>query len=440
MTIRLHQPIDMAVSRQIDVTVNRRQVMQRRDFLRSVSLAGAAAGTLSWSDLMALEAGNLRDRGMACILLWMQGGPSQFETFSPKPGHANGGETKAISTSVPGIEISHNLPKTAAAMDEICLIRSMNSREGSHPRATYLMHTGYLPTASLKHPTLGSNVAHQIGDPTFDLPSFVRIGQARGLSGAGLLGVEYDPFVMADATRKPDNTELMTDEQRYRRRVGLLDKLEQDYAKSGGEQEVNNQRKIYEKASKLVLSPKMDAFDIQREPAAIRQAYGGGTFASGCLLARRLVETGVTFVEVSLGNWDTHQDNFERVPELCQQLDQPYAALLQDLRERGMLDNTLVIWAGEFGRTPTINARAGRDHYPRAFNIALAGGGVKGGQVIGATDAGGTTVEDRPVGVSDLLRTVCHSLKIDADHEHMSSIGRPIKIVDGGEVISEVFG
>lgn len=431
--------MNISVHHQVDIAVNQRQVMRRRDFLRSVSLAGAAAGTLSWPDLMALEAAQLRERGMACILLWMQGGPSQFETFSPKPGHQNGGETKAISTSVSGIEISQNLPKTAAVMDEICLIRSMNSREGSHPRATYLMHTGYLPTASIKHPTLGSNIAHQIGDLTFDLPSFVRIGNGRGSAGAGLLGVEYDPFVMTDATRKPDNTELMTDERRYRRRVGLLDKLEQEYANSGGEQEVNNQRKIYEKASKLVLSPKMNAFDIEREPAKVREAYGASSFAAGCLLARRLVETGVTFVEVSLGNWDTHDDNFDRVATLCGQMDQPYAALLKDLRERGMLDNTLVLWAGEFGRTPTINPRGGRDHYPRAFNIALAGGGVKGGQVIGSTDAGGTAVEDRPVGVSDLLRTVCHSLKIDADHEHMSSIGRPIKIVDGGEVISEVF-
>ncbi|MCA9120573.1 MAG: DUF1501 domain-containing protein [Planctomycetales bacterium] len=425
---------------QVDVTVRPRQLMKRRHFLRSVSLAGAAAGTLSWPDLMALEAAELRERGRACILLWMQGGPSQFETFSPKPGHENGGETKAISTCVPGVEISENLPKTATAMDEVCLIRSMNSREGSHPRATYLMHTGYLPTASIKHPTIGSNVVHQLADRAFDLPSFVRIGNGRGGAGAGLLGVEFDPFVMTDPKRMPDNTELMTDERRYRRRVGLLSKLEQEYANSGGEQEVNNQRKLYEKASKLVLSPKMNAFDIEREPAGIREAYGSSNFAAGCLLARRLVETGVTFVEVSLGNWDNHQNVFEDAAALCQQMDQPYAALLKDLRERGMLDNTLVIWAGEFGRTPTINGRGGRDHYPRAFNIALAGGGVRGGQVIGSTDAGGTTVEDRPVGVADLLRTVCHSLKIDADHEHMSSIGRPIKIVDGGDVVSEVFG
>ncbi|MBC8351856.1 MAG: DUF1501 domain-containing protein [Planctomycetes bacterium] len=425
---------------QVDVAVNRRQVLQRRDFFRTVSLAGAVAGTLSWPELMAVKADDLRKRGMSCILLWMQGGPSQFETFSPKPGHKNGGETKAISTSVSGIEISEHLPKTATVMDDICVIRSMNGREGSHPRASYLMHTGYLPTASIKHPTLGSNVVHQIGDPTFDLPGFVRIGNGRGSTGAGLLGVEFDPFVMTDATRKPDNTELMTDERRYRRRVGLLGKLEQEYARSGGEQEVNNQRKIYDKASKLVLSPKMNAFDIQREPTDVREAYGDSGFGAGCLLARRLVETGVSFVEVSLGNWDTHQDVFERAPELCQQMDQPYAALLQDLRERGMLDKTLVIWAGEFGRTPTINARGGRDHYPRAFNIALAGGGVRGGQVIGSTDAGGAGVEDRPVGISDLLRTVCHSLKIDADHEHMSSIGRPIKIVDGGELVTEAFG
>ena len=432
MTISLH--------RQADVSVNQRKVMRRRDFVRAVSLAGGAAGTLSWPDLMALQAADLRKRGMACILLWMQGGPSQFETFSPKPGHKNGGETKAISTSVSGIEISEHLPRTAAAMDDICLIRSMNGREGSHPRASYLMQTGYLPTASIKHPTLGSNVAHQLGDPDFDLPNFVRIGNGRNTAGAGLLGVEFDPFVMSDATRKPDNTELMTDERRYRRRVGLLGKLEQEYANSGGEQEVNDQRKIYEKASRLVLSPKMNSFDIEREPSKVRDAYGESRFGAGCLLARRLVESGVTFVEVSLGNWDNHQDVFEAAPALCQQLDQPYSALIQDLRQRGMLDNTLVIWAGEFGRTPAINARGGRDHYPRAFNVALAGGGVKGGQVVGATDAGGVSVEDRPVGISDFLRTVCHSLKIDADHEHMSSVGRPIKIVDGGEVVSEVFG
>jgi hypothetical protein len=423
----------------VDVAIDRRRRVRRRDFLRSISMAGAAAGTLSWPDLMSLEAARLRSQGKRCILLWMAGGPSQFETFSPKPGHGNGGETKAISTAVPGVEIAEHLPRTAQAMDEICLIRSMNSREGSHPRATYLMHTAYLPTASVKYPTLGSNVAQQLADPDFDLPSFVRIGNVRGNSGAGLLGVGFDPFVLQNATRPPNNTALPTTERRYQRRLGLLDKLENEYARSGGEQEVKNQRQVYGKASKMVLSPRMDAFDIEREPVKIREAYGESSFGAGCLLARRLIETGVTFVEVALNGWDTHQDNFERVPELCQQVDQPYAQLLADLRERGMLDETLVIWMGEFGRTPRINPRGGRDHYPRAFNVALAGGGVRGGQVIGKTDAGGSAVTERPVGVSDLFRTFCHSLNIDADHENMSSIGRPIKIVDGGEPVNEVF-
>jgi uncharacterized protein (DUF1501 family) len=189
-----------------------------------------------------------------------------------------------------------------------------------------------------------------------------------------------------------------------------------------------------------VLSPKMEGFDLGKEPQKVRDAYGNSQFALGCLLARRLVETGVTFVEVTQQQWDTHQDNFNRSRQRCGELDQPFAALLADLKERGLLDNTLVIWTGEFGRTPRINPNAGRDHFPRAFMSVLAGGGVKGGQVIGSTDAGGEAVKDRPVSVNDLLRTACHALSIDADKQNMSSIGRPIKIVDGGEVVKEVFG
>lgn len=425
---------------QVDVNISRRGAIRRRDFLRAVSLAGAAAGTLSFTDLMTVKAGDLRKRGMTCILLWMQGGPSQFETFSPKPGHENGGETKAIPTSVAGIEISENLPNVAKAMQDICLIRSMNSKEGSHPRATYLMHTGYLPTASVKYPSLGSIVAKELGDPAFDLPSFVRVGQARSNDGGGLLGVEYDPFAISAPGRLPDNTAIAGGEDRFQRRLGLLGKLEVDFAEAGGKQEVEDHKKLYEKTAKMILSPKMEAFDLSRESQKTKSAYGSGQFASGCLLARRLVEAGVTFVEVGAGNWDTHQDNFKRSKDLCGQIDQPFAALLADLKDRGLLESTLVIWMGEFGRTPRINPNSGRDHYPRAFNVALAGGGVKGGQVIGKTDSGGASVSDRPVGVSDLFRTVCQSLKIDAKKENMSSIGRPIKIVDSGEAVLEAFG
>jgi hypothetical protein len=421
-----------------NVTI-RRGIIQRRDFLKAIPAAAAAAGVLSWSDLMSVRAADLRKSGKACILLWMQGAPSQFETFDPKPGHANGGETKAIKTAVSGIEIAENLPQVAKAMRELCVIRSLNSREGQHPRATYLMHTGYLPTATVKYPTIGSIVAKEIGNQASDLPSFVRIGNQRFGDGAGLLGVDYDPLVMQAAGRPPENTTLASSAPRFQRRLGLLEQMQTDYANQGGKQAVADHQKVYAQAAKLVLSPKMQAFDINQEPQSARDAYGSSAFGQGCLLARRLVETGVTFVEVSLGNWDTHQDNFNRTRTLCQQLDQPFAALVADLKQRGMLESTLIVWMGEFGRTPRINPNSGRDHYPRAFSAVLAGCGVKGGQVVGATDAGGENVRGKPVGVSDMLRTICHALGIDANKENMSSIGRPIRIVDGGELVSQVF-
>jgi len=424
---------------QTDVSLSRGRVT-RRNILKTVSAAGLATGALSWNDAISLQADELRKQGMACILLWMQGGPSQFDTFSPKPGHKNGGETKAISTSVPGIQIAETLPETAKVMKHVCVIRSMNSKEGSHPRASYLMHTGYIPTASVKHPTIGSHVAHQLGDSSADLPGFVRIGRGRNSGGAGLLGVDYDPFVVADANRKPDNTTPADSVSRYKRRMGLLGQLEDHFAENGGKQEAGDHKKLYSKAAKMILSPRMKAFDIASEPQSIRSTYGPGQFAAGCMMARRLVESGVTFVEVNHGNWDTHNDNTSRTKQLCGAMDRAYAGLLTDLHQRGMLEKTLVIWMGEFGRTPRINARAGRDHYPRAYNVALAGGGVKGGQVIGATDASGSTITDRPVGTGDLLSTCYSALKIDPDHENLSPIGRPIKIVEEGAVVKEVTG
>jgi hypothetical protein len=435
-------------------------VVHRRDFLRVAAATGAAAGMVSWTDAICMSADDMRKRGMACILLWMGGGPSQFETFSPKPGHANGGETKAIGTTVPGIQIAESLPNVARVMDNLAIIRSMTSKEGSHPRASFLLHHGYLPMGGVKFPTLGSNVAHQIGDPNFDLPSFVRIGGRRSdAGGAGFLGVDYDPFVLRNPEAKPENTQPATsllskqqirrgakpvndpaEDDRYARRLAMLEQLEGDFGEVEGADIVADHRKLIRKSSEMILSPRMEAFDLSNEPDKMRDAYGRNPFGAGCLLARRLVEAGVTFVEVNLEGWDTHDDNFTKTAQRNEMIDQPMAQLITDLKQRGMLDRTLVLWMGEFGRTPRINARAGRDHYPRAFNVALAGGGIRGGQVIGETDAGGVEVSDRPVAVSDLLRTVYTTLGIDADHENMSRIGRPIKVVDGGEVVRELLG
>jgi len=425
---------------QIDVSLDRRGVFHRRDFLRGISAASIAAGTLSWRDVVSLQAADLTKRGRACIFLWMQGGPSHFETFSPKPGHANGGETKAISTSVAGIEVSENFPEFAKVMHEAAIIRSMTSKEGSHPRATYLMHTGYLPTASVKYPAFGSIVAQQLPRPELELPAFVRIGNnSRDGAGGGLLGIEFDPFAMPEAGKLPTNTTPATDFTRYDRRLGLLGRLDASYAGHGGQQEVAEHQKLYQKAARMIKSSQMKTFELDGEPDSVRAAYGDSQFGRSCLLARRLVETGIPCVEIVVNGWDTHFDNFPRVKEMAGQIDQPFAALIADLKQRGMLDSTLVVWTGEFGRTPKINPRAGRDHYPKAFNTVVAGGGVRGGQVIGRTDAGGGEVEDRPVTVNDLLQTFCKSLQIDSKIENIAPNGRPIKIVDGGQPVDELF-
>lgn len=426
--------------RETNIQLSRRGIVGRRDFIRTVSAAAIAGGALPWTDAVAAAGDELRKRGMSCILLWMKGGPSQFETFSPKPGHSNGGETKAISTSVPGIQIADNMPHCAKVMDDLAIIRSMTSKEGNHSRASFLLHHGYIPTASVKFPTLGSMISHEIGDLKNDLPNFVRIGnRGESLGNGGFFGVEYDPFILRNARQKPSNSSPTSRQERFERRVQLLQKMDSDFGVREGTDMVASHRKLIEKTSKMVLSPQMDIFDIEKEPKAVREKYGESDFGTGCLMARRLVEAGVTFVEVTAGNWDTHDDVFNRCKTLAGQVDQPTAQLITDLKERGMLDKTLVIWMGEFGRTPKINGRSGRDHYPKAFNMALAGGGVRGGQVIGKTNEGGTQITDRPVEVTDLFRTIYTLLNIDADEENESNINRPIKVVDGGEVVKELI-
>lgn len=421
-----------------------RHGLSRRGFVHAVSASALAAGTLSFRDVVTVRADDLRRQGRSMILLWMQGGPSQLETFDPKPGHENGGETKAIDTNVPGIQIAHAWTNVAKVADQLAIIRSMTNKEGQHDRATYQLHTGYIPSGSVKHPALGSNIAHEIASAEVDIPSVVAIGGPRGGMGfggssAGFLGVDYEPFQVADPSRLPDNVAVANGEGRYRRRLGLLGQIEQEFAQRGGEVVVDNHRRIYDKASKLVLSPKTKAFDLSDEPQSLKQQYGSSAFGQGCLLARRLVEAGVTFVEVRHGNWDTHEDNFNNTTRLAGEVDPGFAALISDLKDRGLLETTLVAWMGEFGRTPRVNPRGGRDHYPRVFNAVLAGGGVKGGQVIGASTKDGTAVDHDPVSVPDLFCSICHSLGVDPAKENMSPLGRPMKIVDGGQVVDKLF-
>jgi hypothetical protein len=422
----------------LKVAMDSAGVIGRRGFLRGVALGTAGLSTVSFTDLMALRAEELRKRQMACILLWMAGGPSQMETFDPKPGSANGGDTKAIDTAVPGIQIANGWDRLAQVMGEVALIRSMTNKEGNHQRATYQLHTGYAPTGTVKHPNIGCVMANELGDPRFDLPHIVSI--AGGTVGAGLLGVSLEPFVVQDPNKPPANVVPAVGPGRFTRRLNLLHSLEHSgFELTGGADRVKDHTALYKQTAGMVLSPRMKAFDLSEESPKVRAAYGENPFGQGCLLARRLVQAGVTFVEVRSNGWDTHQQSAEKVAKNASTVDPGFASLVADLKAKGMLERTLVVWMGEFGRTPKINPNAGRDHFPRVFNVALAGGGVKGGQVIGASSADGTEVKDAPVAVNDLLTSLCHALKIDPTKENMSPLGRPIKIVDGGKVVQSLF-
>ena len=423
-----------------NVMMNRRS-FARQSFLYGTS-AAALAGGMNFRDMMSVRADELRKQGRAMILLFMQGGPSQMETFDPKPGTENGGQTTAIDTSVSGIQIAEGWEETAKQMKDIAIIRSMTNKEGEHQRAVYQMHTGYIPSGSVKHPSLGACIAKELAPMNSELPAVVSIGdRATNGMGAGFLGVDYEPFVVSgrNVGAVPDNVAPIVGDKRFTRRLGLLEKLENEFATRGGESVVNNHRRIYDKSSKLVLSPLTKTFDLSQESAETKARYGDSEFGKGCLLARRLIETGVTFVEVRLNGWDTHQDVFDNVKKLASRCDPAVAALISDLRDRGMLDKTLVVWTGEFGRTPKVNPKTGRDHWPRNFNALIAGGGIKGGQVIGESAKDGLGVLKDPVTVPDLFCTICKSLEVNPGVENMSPIGRPLKIVDGGKPVDQLF-
>ncbi len=428
------------------VCCNRDGVLNRRSFLRWSAAGAAVTTSLGFGDTMSLQAGELRKNGMACILLFMNGGPSQLETFDPKPGHANGGETKAITTAAKDIQIADLWPKVAAQMNDISLIRSVTNKEGAHPRAAYQLHTGYVPTAAIKYPTFGSNAAKELGDPDFDLPGFVSVSRRRGgggvgAPGSGFLGMQYAPLQVADPNKMPENVERPKDvtDSRFDRRMDLLKDVDAEFGKAGAPAPSADHQALYGGAARLVKSPRLKAFDLNQEPDMVRDRYGRNPFGQACLLARRLVETGVTFIEVESDGWDTHDNNYERVKNLAATNDQGFATLIADLKERGMLERTLVVWMGEFGRTPRINARGGRDHFPQASNVALAGGGIRGGRVIGATADDGMSIKERPVTVPDLFCTFCETLKINPRKENLGPLDRPIKIVDGGSAVKELL-
>jgi hypothetical protein len=446
---------------------NRTRPPTRREWLRLAACGVAATSSSGWFEALASGAAADPARRRACILLWMAGGPSQIDTFDPKPGHANGGPTKAIETSVPGLKIAEHLPGLARRAGDLALIRSMATKEGDHGRATFHLRTGYMPNGPIRYPALGSLVAKELERPDDELPSFVSIAPLRGFNaaayGPGFLGPRYAPLIVGDRALGPvqpgsPTSSLKVEDMdappglsraRADDRLALLDGFDSDFLARHPGVPPSSHRSAYERAVRMVRSKAAEAFHLDGEPAALRDAYGRNDFGQGCLLARRLVERGVPFVEVSLSRvtgaaavgWDTHQQNFDAVRSLCGVLDPAWSTLLDDLRGRGLLDSTTIVWMGEFGRTPKINPRGGRDHFPGAWSAVLAGGGIEGGRAHGRTSADGTAVEEGAVSVPDLMATICTALGIDPRKQNESGLGRPIRIADPqGKPIAEVLG
>jgi hypothetical protein len=432
--------------------VDRSGVYHRRGFLRSLVSGGVAAGVLglSWRDLLLAKASDLRRSGKSMILLWMDGGPSQFETFNPKVGSAHQGPVGAISTNVPGVHIGEHWPRTAAAMDKIALIRSMLSNEADHFRAIKLVRTGYPIAPTIEYPTWGAVVARERWDPGFDLPAFVRVGKPRIKTrdvNSGVLGAKFASFSIDEPGKLPPDVRPTIESDVLARRLALSARLDNEYAKRGAELAVREKQAIYERTSRFVLSPLLSAFDLSREQESLRDRYGRNPFGQGCLLARRLVEHGVSFIEVinsgTLNDqgWDTHKNGFVENPQLAAETDSGYATLLVDLADRGLLENTLVVWMGEFGREPKFKEKeaGGREHYAEGWITCLSGAGLRTGQAIGATDADGVKITDRPVSVPDLFATFCRVLGLDPHEEYVTDRQQPIKLVTGGEPIGELF-
>jgi hypothetical protein len=374
-----------------------------------------------------------KGRAKRLVLLYMAGGATQFETWAPKKkGSPNMGEAEPINTSVEGIEVGSYFPRIAKTMDDVCILRSVTTREGNHDRGRYLMHTGYVPNPTVQHPGLGSYVAQELGDPKSVLPNFVSIG---GSQGAGFLGVEWDPFVIQNPAAPVENLTAPPniDQRRRDTRLSLLDRLNREFESDRGDEAVAPHRNMFDRAKKLMDTAKNRAFDVTEEPESILKLYGESTFGKGCVVARRLLEQGVKVVEVVLGGWDTHNNEHAAVKALAEALDPGMSGLLKDLRDRGMLDETLVYCFSEFGRTPRVgdggNGPGGRGHYPQAFSVALAGGGVRGGRVVGATDPDGVACSERPIAVQELHASICHAVGIDQDKIRFAG-HRPVRVVD----------
>jgi hypothetical protein len=399
----------------------------RRHFLKHMAgLSLMALPGMQFVQKLRAAASTLQKQHKSIIILWMSGGPSHLDIWDLKPGESTAGEFHPISTAVSGIQICEHMPTVAKQMQHLSIIRSLVTNEGSHERGRVLMHTARQPNAATSFPSLGAVANQQLTDKDLAIPGFISIG--RPADGPGFLGMNYAPFTVQNPGQPPENIRPPSgvgDDLRIYRRQQLFYALEEDFTKRG--EAAKSHRDIYGKAFNLVSSRDgRRVFDLSSEKGTLIQQYGDNGFGRGCLLARKLVEAGVTCAEVDLGGWDNHAGIFptlkrERLPAL----DKGMGTLVKDLVERGMWENTVVVWMGEFGRTPRINQNAGRDHWARCWSVVVGGGGLKGGQVIGATSKDGTDIQDNPVTVGDLFATLYKGIGIDPALQIRDTIGRP---------------
>ncbi|MFT4840694.1 MAG: hypothetical protein ACI8UD_003080 [Planctomycetota bacterium] len=376
------------------------------------------------------------------IYLFMQGGMSHVDLLDPKPGQKTQGPNTPIKTRADGIMLGQYLPNLANHMDKACVINSLSSTQGAHAQAQYLMRTSYELRGTIQHPSTGAWCNRMAGRHNDTLPGHVIVGGGADTPGAGFFPAEYQPVPIGDpddglknATRPSGITQ-----SRFEKRLDMLKKLDSGFSDKHKQLSVGSYNQAYADAVKLMRSSDLAAFDIDQESTSTKAAYGNTKFGSGCLLARRLVEHGVRYVEVMSGGWDTHNENFDRLETLVPAIDQGLSALLADLDARGLLEDTMVVLASEFGRSPDIDEDNGRNHYPKAFSALLAGGGVKGGMRYGKTDKEGREVIEDPMSIPDLNATIAYGCGVPTDHVLTSPSGRPFKVADKGMAATEIFG
>lgn len=406
----------------------------RRDFLRVSTVLGLSFSVPGLS-VKAADARGV-ERKKSFLTIWLSGGASQLETWDPHPGTSIGGGTegvKAISSSIPNLQIADLYPQTAEQLHHVSVIRSLVSKEGDHERASYMVHTGYRPEPTLVHPSIGAIAAHELPDDKVEIPQFVSLGDTPFPPRGGFLGDKLDAYRIFNPGQNGQNLRAHVDADRQERRLKNLDVVAQSFRR-GRNVRVDQtlHQHTVDAALRMMTSEQLKAFQVTDEPGAVRDAYGRGGFGTGCLVARRLLEVGVRSIEVSLNGFDSHAKNMEAHVNRAKDLDPALASLFKDLADRDLLQSTVVLVIGEFGRTPKINPLGGRDHWPTGFSCLIGGGGLRSGQVIGSTDPMGEKAQpEDPIEISSLYATVLQTLGVDYSKEVITPIGRPMRYCEG---------